>query len=42
MALRVVSGQGTAFSFIIVAIVFLSIFLVGWRFAISVISRRRR
>ena len=41
MALRVVSGQGIAFSFIIVATVFLSIFLVGWRFALSFVSRRR-
>lgn len=41
MALRVVSGQGTALSFIIVATVFLSIFLVGWRFVLSLFSRRR-
>ena len=41
MALRVVSGQGTALSFIIVATVFLSIFLVGWRFVFSLFSRRR-
>ena len=41
MALRVVSGQGTALSFIIVAILFLSIFLVGWRFVLSLFSGRR-
>ena len=31
MLLRVVSGQGTAFSFIIVAGTVLAIFLLGWR-----------
>ena len=31
MILRVISGQGTAFTFIVVALVFLSLFLVGWR-----------
>ncbi|MDH2903746.1 MAG: DUF3054 domain-containing protein [Actinomycetota bacterium] len=40
MVLRVVSGQGTAFAFVIVALVFLSLFLVGWRAAAALISRR--
>lgn len=31
MVLRVVSGQGTAVSFIIVACAFLGLFLLGWR-----------
>ncbi|MFZ2178426.1 MAG: DUF3054 family protein, partial [Rhodococcus sp. (in: high G+C Gram-positive bacteria)] len=29
--LRVVSGQGTAFSFILVAGTVLALFLIGWR-----------
>jgi hypothetical protein len=31
MLLRVVSGQGTAVSFVIVALIFLGLFLLGWR-----------
>ena len=31
MVLRVVSGQGTAFAFIGVALAFLGLFLLGWR-----------
>jgi Protein of unknown function (DUF3054) len=31
MILRVVSGQGTAFSFIVVASIVLAVFLIGWR-----------
>ena len=31
MILRVVSGQGTAFAFILVALAFLGLFLLGWR-----------
>ena len=31
MLLRVVAGQGTAFTFILVALVFLNLTLVGWR-----------
>nr|WP_276514809.1 DUF3054 domain-containing protein [Nocardia transvalensis] len=33
MILRVVSGQGTAFSFILVAATVLALFLLGWRAA---------
>ena len=39
MILRVISGQGTAFTFVIVALVFLSLFLVGWR---TLLSLRRK
>ncbi|SNT03969.1 DUF3054 domain-containing protein [Rhodococcoides kyotonense] len=31
MILRVISGQGTAFSFVIVASTVLAVFLLGWR-----------
>jgi len=31
MILRVVSGQGTAIAFIVVALAFLALFLLGWR-----------
>jgi hypothetical protein len=39
MVLRVVSGQGTAFSFIVVALIFLGLFLLGWRVLARVVSR---
>ncbi|GAA3766456.1 DUF3054 domain-containing protein [Microbacterium kribbense] len=42
MLLRVLSAQGTAVPFIIVAAVFLLITLVGWRVLARVIARRRR
>ena len=35
MVLRVVSGQGTAVAFVIVALVFLGLFLLGWRLALE-------
>ena len=38
MVLRVVSGQGTAFAFILVALAFLGLFLLGWR----LLARLRR
>jgi hypothetical protein len=31
MVLRVISGQGTAFAFILVALAFLGLFQLGWR-----------
>lgn len=31
MVLRVIAGQGTAFSFILVALAFLGLFVLGWR-----------
>jgi hypothetical protein len=43
MLLRVVSGQGIAVSFVIVAAVFLALFLVGWRaVALGVRAARSR
>lgn len=31
MLLRIISGQGIALSFVIVTLIFLSFFLIGWR-----------
>ncbi len=31
MALRVIAGQGTAVAFVVVALAFLGLFLLGWR-----------
>ncbi|GAB3567085.1 DUF3054 domain-containing protein [Spelaeicoccus albus] len=42
MALRVVSGQGTAVSFIVVALVAVGVLLLGWRAAAIPILRRSR
>lgn len=44
MVLRVVAGQGTAAAFIVVALVFLGLFLLGWRAApkVSRLSGSRR
>ena len=33
--LRVLAGQGTAFAFIVVSLLFLGLFLLGWRLAAS-------
>ena len=41
MVLRVVAGQGTAFAFVVVALVFLGLFLLGWRVLAQVAARRR-
>ncbi len=41
MLLRVVSGQGTALSFILVAATVLGVFLLGWRAVYSAVERRR-
>ncbi len=41
MVLRVVAGQGTALAFILVALVFLGLFVVGWRLAARLVSRCR-
>jgi Protein of unknown function (DUF3054) len=35
MLLRVVSGQGTAFAFILVALAFLGLFQLGWRVVVA-------
>ncbi|MFC7446693.1 DUF3054 domain-containing protein [Rhodococcus daqingensis] len=40
MILRAVSGQGTAFSFIVVATCVLAAFLLGWRAIYGVVRRR--
>lgn len=42
MLARVVAGQGTAPSFIVVAGVVLAVFLLGWRLLAAVVARRRR
>jgi Protein of unknown function (DUF3054) len=41
MILRVVSGQGTAVAFIIVALAFLGLFLLGWRVVARLLTRQR-
>lgn len=38
MLLRAIAGQGTAFSFVVVASTVLALFLIGWRAAVRVIS----
>jgi len=40
--LRVVSGQGTAPSFIVVAAIVLAVFLIGWRAIALLVVRARR
>lgn len=42
MLLRLVSGQGTAAAFVIVATVTLALFLVGWRLLALLVRRRSR
>ena len=39
MILRVVAGQGTAVAFIVVALVFLGLFLLGWRLLARLVTR---
>ena len=39
MVLRVVAGQGTAVSFVIVALCFLGLFLLGWRLLARIFTR---
>jgi len=41
MVLRVVSGQGTAFAFVLVALGFLGLFLLGWRLVPGLMIRVR-
>ena len=41
MVLRVVSGQGTAAAFIVVALAFLGLFLLGWRLLARFVTRQR-
>lgn len=40
MVFRVVSGQGTAVAFIVVALAFLGLFLLGWRLLARLLSRK--
>ena len=42
MGLRVAAGQGTAVAFVLVALAFLGLFLVGWRLAAWLIGRISR
>ena len=39
-ALRVLGGQGTALAFIVVSLLFLGLFLVGWRLIAQLAARR--
>jgi len=41
MVVRVISGQGTAAAFIVVALAFLGLFLLGWRLAWGLARARR-
>ncbi len=41
MVLRVVAGQGIALAFVLVALAFLALFLVGWRALVSFLTHRR-
>jgi len=38
--LRMVAGQGTALAFIIVSLLFLGLFLLGWRLIAQLAGRR--
>lgn len=40
MLLRVASGQGTAFAFVLVATATLAVLLIGWRVLATLLSRR--
>ena len=39
-ALRVISGQGTAIAFVVVSVLFLGLFLLGWRLAARLLALR--
>lgn len=41
MLLRLASGQGTAFAFILVATASLGLLLIGWRVLVLLLARRR-
>jgi hypothetical protein len=41
MTLRVISGQGTAFAFVIVALCFLGATMLGWRAVVAGVCRLR-
>jgi hypothetical protein len=40
MVIRVLAGQGTAAAFIVVALVFLALFLLGWRVVVRMVAVR--
>lgn len=42
MVVRVISGRGIAIGFLIVAIIFLTVTMLGWRLLVGWISGRRR
>jgi FtsH-binding integral membrane protein len=42
MVLRVVSGQGTAAAFVVVALAFLGLFLLGWRLIARLVGAHSR
>jgi hypothetical protein len=39
MILRVIAGQGTAVAFVVVALAFLGLFLLGWRVVARLLTR---
>src|SRR5579871_5333149 len=39
MVLRVLAGQGTAVAFVLVALAFLGLFLLGWRLVLRLVRR---
>jgi hypothetical protein len=41
VALRAISGQGVAVSFVIVTAIVLAVFLLGWRLIAALVARRR-
>jgi hypothetical protein len=42
MLIRVLAGQGTAAAFIVVALAFLALFLLGWRVVVRLVGTRLR
>jgi hypothetical protein len=40
MVIRVLAGQGTAAAFIVVALGFLALFLLGWRVVARIVTTR--
>jgi Protein of unknown function (DUF3054) len=38
MVIRVLAGQGTAAAFIVVALAFLALFLLGWRVVVKIVT----
>ena len=40
MVIRVLAGQGTAAAFIVVALAFLGLFILGWRIVVRIVATR--